>query len=298
MKKKHLLLVAAVALGITVVSCGGSRGKKGKTSGGFEYTILKSGDGEQLKVGDTALMYINQKINDSMLLDSRKESPEPIPISIVKSTDKFDLMDGLASLRVGDSAVFSIPVDSLPQLPFFAKKGDKINLTFTVAGKYSTADQVKKDEKEIDEYIKKNNSKATKTADGIYVEIKEEGKGPKPAAGDTVSVFYTGRTLDGKMFDSNTDSSMRPGMPLEALKFPVGMGYVIKGWDLGLAGLTEGTKAHIIIPSPLAYGFRGSMPMIKPNTVLTFDVYLQKVTKGQPVAPAAEKADDHAGHNH
>ncbi|HEY0272553.1 MAG TPA: hypothetical protein VGC22_05160, partial [Chitinophaga sp.] len=160
MKKNTLLLVAAA--GLMIASCGKS---VKKTPGGIEYTVYKSGSGPQLKIGDTAMMNIIQRINDSTLADSRKIIGAPVPVLVQKSNEKYDLMEGIALLKVGDSATFVIPWDSLPefQRPPFGKKGDKIRITFAVAGLYSATAQREKDEKAIQEYIATNKLQTTKT---------------------------------------------------------------------------------------------------------------------------------------
>ncbi|SHL48426.1 FKBP-type peptidyl-prolyl cis-trans isomerase [Chitinophaga jiangningensis] len=284
--KKHNYLLAAAALGMFLASCGG--GVK-KTPSGIEYIVHKSGNGAQLKIGDTALMNVTQKINDSLLGTSREVVGAPIPVLVSKPTDKFDLMEGIALLHEGDSATFFIPWDSLPpmQRPQFGKKGDKLKITFAVEGKFSAAAQKEKDEKLIKEYLEKNKINATKNAEGVYVAVKEEGTGATPNAGDTVYVHYTGKLTSGKVFDSSQDSTLRPGMPLEPIKFPLGRGFVIKGWDAGLAGLKKGSKATLVIPSTLAYGLQGSPPAIPGNSILVFDVQLVDIKPGAPEAPAA-----------
>ena len=286
MKKNNQLLVAA--LGLFVASCGAGGGHK-KTPGGVEYVVHKAGSGAQLKVGDTVLMNIYQKLNDSTLAESRKMSGgAPVPVLIQKSNQKWDLMDGLAALHEGDSATFSIPIDSLPQpRPPFAKKGDKLNVTFVVVNKYSAAKQKEQDEKDIKDYLTKNNLKATTTGEGVYVATQTEGTGPQPQPGDTVYVLYTGKLLNGKVFDTNTDSTFKPGVKMEPIRFPIGKGYVIKGWDQGIASLKKGTKATLVLPSGLAYGLQPT-PSIPSNSVLVFDVELVDVKAGgkEPVAAA------------
>ena len=109
-----------------------------------------------------------------------------------------------------------------------------------------------------------------KTASGLeYTEV-EAGTGVQAEAGKTVSVHYTGKFQDGKVFDSSIPRG-------EALTFRLGVGQVIKGWDEGIALMKIGGKAQLIIPSDLAYGERGAGGVIPPNATLVFDVELVAV---------------------
>jgi FKBP-type peptidyl-prolyl cis-trans isomerase len=87
---------------------------------------------------------------------------------------------------------------------------------------------------------------------------------------------YTGKTLDGKMFDSNTDPSKGHVQPFG---FTLGVGQVIKGWDEGVQLLNLGSRATFFIPSGLAYGDRGAGAAIPPNAVLMFDVEVLSIDK-------------------
>ena len=109
-----------------------------------------------------------------------------------------------------------------------------------------------------------------KTASGLeYIEV-EPGSGAQAQAGKTVSVHYTGKLQDGKVFDS----SVPRGEPIE---FPLGQGRVIKGWDEGIALMKVGGKAQLVIPPDLAYVDRGAGGVIPPNATLVFDVELVDV---------------------
>jgi FKBP-type peptidyl-prolyl cis-trans isomerase len=109
-----------------------------------------------------------------------------------------------------------------------------------------------------------------KTASGLeYIEI-EAGTGAQAQAGKTVSVHYTGKFPDGKVFDSSVSRG-------EPISFPLGQGRVIKGWDEGIALMKVGGKAQLIIPPELGYGERGAGGAIPPNATLVFDVELVDV---------------------
>ena len=119
----------------------------------------------------------------------------------------------------------------------------------------------------IQEYIKANNLTAEKYPSGLYKSISTQGTGRLPVNGVSVTVHYDGETLDGNRFDSSRSRG-------EPFVFSLGLGQVISGWDEGVATMSEGERALLIIPSHLAYGTRGSGSAIAKNTVLVFDVEL------------------------
>ena len=109
-----------------------------------------------------------------------------------------------------------------------------------------------------------------KTPSGLTIEDLVVGTGDSAAAGQRVSVHYTGWTTDGKKFDSSKDRG-------QAFSFSLGEGEVIRGWDEGVAGMKVGGKRKLTIPSALGYGARGAGGVIPPNAVLVFEVELLKV---------------------
>lgn len=113
---------------------------------------------------------------------------------------------------------------------------------------------------------------ATETASGLMYKMHREGTGVKPQASQVVKVHYKGSLVDGTVFDSSYDRN-------EPIEFPLGVGRVIPGWDEGIALLSEGGKATLIIPSHLAYGARGAGGVIPPNATLVFDVELIEIVK-------------------
>ena len=107
------------------------------------------------------------------------------------------------------------------------------------------------------------------TESGLQYLILKEGNGVKPGPNDAVTVHYTGRLIDGTVFDSSVERG-------EPATFAVGQ--VIPGWVEGLQLMSEGAAWRLFIPSNLAYGPHGTGP-IQPNSTLIFDVQLIKVNK-------------------
>ena len=101
------------------------------------------------------------------------------------------------------------------------------------------------------------------TESGIRYKLEKLNKNKIPKKGDRVRVHYSGKLIDGTLFDS----SYRRNTPFE---FNVGLGEVIKGWDEALSILRIGEKGTFIIPSELAYGERGAGGVIPPNANLVF----------------------------
>lgn len=106
-----------------------------------------------------------------------------------------------------------------------------------------------------------------KTNTGIRYLIEKQGYGPLPQPGGMVYVIYTGKLLDGTLFDQN-QSREHP------FHFRLDRGYVIKGWDQILQQMHVGERRLVIIPAELAYGDRGEPPKVPRDAVLVFDMEL------------------------
>ncbi|MBK6265879.1 FKBP-type peptidyl-prolyl cis-trans isomerase [Marivirga sp. S37H4] len=140
-------------------------------------------------------------------------------------------------------------------------------------------EQLAKDIQIIQNYLEDNNLEAERHFSDLFYIIDHEGDGDLPNRGQELSVNYVGKYLDGRVFDTSVDSVAREAgifsetRVYEPIKFQLGAGQVILGWEIGLALLKEGSVATFIIPSGLAYGPEGKGP-IPPNTVLLFEVEL------------------------
>jgi FKBP-type peptidyl-prolyl cis-trans isomerase len=112
------------------------------------------------------------------------------------------------------------------------------------------------------------------TPSGLQYKVITAGNGKSPKAADNVTVHYTGKLIDGTVFDS----SVERGEPAT-----FGVGQVIPGWTEALQMMKEGDKWMLFIPSDLAYGERGAGGQIPPHSTLIFEVELLKVN------PSAEE---------
>ena len=116
----------------------------------------------------------------------------------------------------------------------------------------------------------KKNEGVHETPTGLQYVIEREGTGRQPSATDEVTVHYTGKLLDGTVFDSSVNRG-------EPATFPLNR--VIPGWTEGVQLMKEGAKYTFFIPSDLAYGAQGIPNAIPPHSTLIFDVELIKINK-------------------
>ena len=111
----------------------------------------------------------------------------------------------------------------------------------------------------------------TTTASGLKLEDTVVGSGAEAAAGQHVSVHYTGWLYENEQAGTKFDSSKDRGQPFD---FALGAGRVIRGWDEGVVGMKVGGTRRLIIPAELGYGARGAGGVIPPNATLLFEVEL------------------------
>jgi FKBP-type peptidyl-prolyl cis-trans isomerase len=258
------------------------------TPKGLLYKIVIDAGKPKGKLGDIIkLNTVYSTWNDSILFSTYESGMGPVQFTISPPGYSGDPMEGFVMLGEGDSAMFLMPVDSAfkgQPLPAFAKTGEYIRIGVSAISVMSKEEyerkraedakmQTEQEAKTIEAYLAKNNLKAQKTASGIYYIIEQQGTGAKAESGKNVTVNYTGRLLDGKVFDSNVDPKFKH---VEPFTFQLGAGRVIKGWDEGIALFNAGGKGTLFIPSPLGYGARAS-GQIPPNSITIFDVEVLEV---------------------
>lgn len=283
-----------IALMATVMTACGQK-EFVTTESGLRYLKVEEGTGE--KPNDGEFLMLNVAYNDANdnVMFSSADRGGALPLSYVDSmfTNNGSLEEGFRLCEKGDSLILEIPAEIIFKESFRRPLPDTIAAESIITvylgveniftkEEFDTyrAEQVKTqreeaeeaskglvaiDAKIIEDHLAENNIEAISTEDGMYYVITQEGNGEKPETGNSVVVNYTGKLLDGTVFDSNNKGNF---------SFPLGQGRVIKGWDLGIALLTKGAKATLYIPSGLAYGARGAGAQIGPNSVLIFDVEL------------------------
>ncbi len=313
-KNAYLLLMATVLF----AACN-SPYKKGEE--GMEYKIIADGKGETLKPGQFVEFHFTSVYNngkkDSIINTTRDMGgPQIITFDSLNLPPAYFKL--FKQLKKGDSLSTKMLTDTVfkkqPEaMPPYMKKGNYlytnikiINVYKTqeeadkarqanmaaqeISGKQKAAAQLIKDDKLLTEYLAKNNIKATKTEKGAYVEILQKGTGAMLDTSVITKIKYTGKTISGKMFDSNVDPSKGHLDPLSVnLTNDMSLGGgVIPGMADGLKLMNKGTKAKIYIPSSLAYGAAGAGGDIGPNENLIFEVeVLDVLTKAQAAADVA-----------
>lgn len=316
MQKKSWLFVLATA---TLFSCSQQDFKKGDD--GLEYKIISDEKGSPVKAGEymelDVTQYRNRAGKDSVLQDTRKALPYFEALDSSSMPPAYFKI--LSQVRAGDSLVIRILTDSafkknMDQMPPIFKKGDYLLTSIKIKNVFKTKEdadkgraaamaasdakaaehskiQAKIDDTKIQEYLKKNNINAVKGTEGTYVQILTPGTGNNIDTSVVAKVFYTGKTMEGVTFDSNTDSSFNHMDPLmvNMTNDPSLGSNVIPGWKDGLKLLNKGAKAKMFIPSTLAYGQQGGGEKIAPDAILVFDIEVADVLDKK--AAAASQAE-------
>lgn len=302
---KHLFYV----LLLTIVAGGCDNVEFKKTKGGMPYKLWASEKGKKVENGKFVKYHVTQKMNDSMVFSTYAGLPDYFQVR--ESDAKYDISEIMTTLKEGDSIMTIQMMDTFikrdPTLTTKAniKNGDKFISTLKILKVFDSAQDYVKDEEDeikkrtanepevVTQYLKKNNVQAVKTPGGTYVEILNPGTGEKVDTGKFVSVMYTGRNFQGKVFDSNTDPTFGHTEPLG---FTVGRQEMLPGFDEAVRMLKVGGKARFYIPSMQAYGPRGRAPKIGPFESLIFDVEVISVSnKPPPPPPMQQQPVQHPG---
>ncbi len=245
-----------------------------QTSGLYFVPVTTNASATVPTAGKVVSILYTGKLLDGTVFDATSQR-DNTPLSFTYGTDRVlaGIEEGLSLMHLGDKAILLIPSglaygsNSSTNVP----ANSVIRFEIELVG--INPDYTVPDDNLITRYLTKNNiTTAQKQTSGLYfVPTTTNAAGTPAAKGKTVSVLYTGKFLNGTVFDASSQNGNTP------LKFVVGGGQVVAGFDEGVGLLRKGEKATLLLPSALAYGSRGSGNTIAPNTVLIFDVEVTDV---------------------
>lgn len=298
--------ITNVLFGLMLLLCVACDKSEKETPNGFKFTVLRAGDGKVGNPGDVIILDVQlSDSKDSIWSDTYKEG-NPMPQVIGDSANlekERGMMQMLRMFSKNDSVSFSIPLKELlagqPPIP-------QIDSTLIMTYRVTVRDimskdqfrdyraklmleqkekqlkeeeiQLKEDIVTIDTYLTEKNIVAEKTESGLRYVITQPGKGENGKPGQVAKVNYSGYLLDGQYFDSSDKSvAEQKGIynarsPYAPLEVTIDQTRVIKGWHEALKLLNKGAKVTVYIPSTLAYGPQQKSEIIKPNSILVFDM--------------------------
>ena len=266
-----------------------------KTESGLYYRFYTQNEGELPQMKDVLEVVVGCVVNDTNTIIPNMDN-------LFQRIDPLfpgDIFEGLSMMHKGDSASFIVNIDSTFRTFFGQPRPENFASTdvmrfdvkmkdFCSEKEYAKriAAQVKEQASQRVEklktdhpdetakantalvnFLKKNKIVVEPTESGLYYVMTQEGNGEKPEPGQLVTVHYTGKLLNGEVFDSSVERD-------QPFQFPLGIGRVIAGWDEGIALMSKGEKGVLYIPYYLAYGDRAAGEKIKPFENLMFEVEL------------------------
>lgn len=252
-------MIIVLALGTMLWGCKSLRSvpepEARVSASGLEYLITSDPGKEVPEQGDIVKIHYVGKLEDGTVFDSSYERNEPITFRLGNEQVIPGLEEGVSYMSQGGQATLVIP----PELAYGGRAVGPVPANATLTFEVELI-EISRPAATI-----KDTDVERKTLDsGLEYAVAEQGKGSKLEEGMMVTVHYTGYLEDETIFDSSYDR----GKPI---KFTLGKGMVIPGWEQGLMQLRVGDKARLYIPHELAYGASGRGP-IPAMADLIFDV--------------------------
>ncbi len=254
-----------------------------QTPSGLYYKMHKKGQGinPPFQIGDELSGHFWQYWGDVLIQES------PLAAMIEEPLFKGDISDGFLMLNIGDSITFALPADSVVKFwgiqrptEFFLcdyfkmtvridnviKKAFFDSLEIQKQAEQDLVIEVSKpgELKRLQAYIEKNNITEKPNNDGVYVIVRKKGRGEKVAPGKTVVFDWTGRLLNGVVWDSSNEDIAGdagvafPQRAYEPKQLKIGENQWMIGLDNALLGQTAGSKLRIILPSNMVFGYLGN----------------------------------------
>jgi peptidylprolyl isomerase len=238
--------------------------QKGKKK--LRYYTIHEGKGELAISGDNAYVNYTGYLPDGTIFDSSHKKGEPVRITvgINQVIEGWDM--GLQLMKKEGKIKLIIP----PELAY----GSEGNAPIIPPNTIITLDIELVDLVPPEPVEKWNISgkKVIETPTGLKYVVFEQGVGELIENENIVEVHYSGYFTNGELFDSSVKR-------FEPIRFPVGAGVVIDGWEEGLKLMRKAAKFQLMVPSYLGYGTEGSPPIIPADTDLIFDIEVIEVIK-------------------
>jgi len=288
------LIIAVTLMAFSISSCMKEKVKYKTTDTGLRYIFHTENKGKSPRENNYVTLNMVYKLeNDSVLYDSR-ETGMPLRYQLIKPPFEGAVEEGIMMMGEGDGATFYVSADSMFEkvfkkpLPDFLKKGSRLVFDITLLKVQNAAEaeaeireklilKFAAEKKLIDKYIVENNIKEKPSSTGLYMIVTKKTNGKIPAKGDRIAIQYTGRFLHGEVFDAC--------VPNHPYQFTLGSDKAMPGFEEAFAGLREGEKATLIIPSELGYGEKGKrnpasgVYIVPPYTPLVYDVEVVSISK-------------------
>lgn len=283
MKRISLVIIVCI---FALTACKKDNDIKYKTAdNGLEYCIYESTPENQIaKIGDVVVLDLIYKSNDGTLLFNSKDMNRSYMITVKEPTHpEGSFEDALAMMHVGDSASFKINAHDFYK---FSLRQEFTAQNFNKTEKLTISIRIKEilekknfenhiiegnhisEAKELEllkAYLERANITTEARESGLYYIPIKKGQGEKAEIGKKITVNYTGTLISGKVFDSSLGK--------KPFSFILGQKQVIEGWEEGIALMSEGEKATLIIPSKLGYKDKGTPNgSILPYSSLIFEI--------------------------
>lgn len=287
MKRKlkiFMLSAMAILMAASISSCKYKGFKKDRKTGIYYKFYGEINDTAKMPVtGDLVGFILTLHADDSILIPTM---PNEI---LMDSLYNGDIFSAIRMMHVGDSATFILDgkqfyetMMKTPDYPFgkkplyadmklYGRMSHEQYLELKAEYDKMMAVKAAAEDSLILDYVKTHRITVSPTEEGIYYMPSQKGTGAQPQIMDKVEVHYTGKLLDGTVFDSSVNRG-------EPFSFRLGAHEVIPGWEKAVAMMHVGEKATFLIPSQLAYGERGTYG-IPPYTPLIFEIELLKIVE-------------------
>lgn len=253
------------------------------TQSGLQYIVVQPGSGSQAMHGLTVSIHYTAYKEDGTYFDSSLEYNYPLSFIVSAHEVLKGLDEGVKLMSQGAKFRLILP----PELAYGNESyyGVPANSTITLdveLTEVQSNSNVMNELAQLEQYINDSSVTAEPTVNGMYYIEQQEGDGTEAEYGDVVKVNYTGRLLDGTVFDTNIESVAiehelySDSQSYTPMEFELGSRSIIAGFNEGIDLMKQGGTAQLIIPSYLAYGRQahGSVPAF---STLIFDVELVEV---------------------